>query len=441
MSKHTPTQSDTPETAPNRISVKTRVIVWSSFLILLAGLAWNHKTIRVIWKLSSAREAIKQRNPEQALAVLNEARELDPQNGEVHYMLAKSWRRLGRLDKVSTSLERASELGFDVNLLRREQWLAAAQAGQMSIAEPHLSELLIDPQDDGAAICEAFVNGYFRIGNPIKAKEIIDAWKKDFPDDERPWICYASFHETSQDWEAAEQNYREAIKRAPSDSLTMLSLAKVLVKQHKFREATEFFEQCLKDLPNSSEVLEAWSDCLWEMGRTDEAASVFQDVLKRSPESQFARWGYARWLSLNQKYEEALAYLEALVEEFPYEREYRHAFSRALQATEQVERASEQFRWLADAEVQLAKESTLEQEISDDPSNAEARYQLGMIRLRYSSPEEGVRMLLSVLDIEPDHDETRKTLSEYYRKQGNEQMAEKIDSPPSSNPPKSDSNP
>lgn len=405
--------------------------------MLLGFLAWNQNELRVNWKLRSARDALAQRDPERALVSLAAARELNPTSGEVEYLFAKAWRRLGRLDKVHQSLERASKLGFDVNLLRREQWLAAAQAGQMSIAEPHLSDLLIDPQDQGAEICEAYVNGYFRIGNPLKAFPLIKAWKQEFPDDDRPWICEGSFHETRENWELAEQHYREALQRAPSQEKTTLLLAKVLVKQHKFRDAESLFGECLKEQPDSPDVLEGWADCLWEMGRTEDAKAIYQKMLKINADSQFARWGYARWLVLNQKYEQALDYLEPLVEEFPYEKEYRHALSRALQVTGQSERASEQYRWLAEADAQLARGRSLEDQLKHEPNNVSLRYELGTIRLHYSSPEEGVRMLLSVLDIDPSHSETRHALEQYYREHGNDQLAKRF----ADNPQKSSSAP
>ncbi|HSG73047.1 MAG TPA: hypothetical protein VLA12_21720, partial [Planctomycetaceae bacterium] len=129
----------------------------------------------------------------------------------------------------------------------------------------------------------------------------------------------------------------------------------------------------------------------------------------------------------NQQYAEALHYLEPLVEEVPYNKEYRHAFARALQATGETERATEQFRWLADAELELAKIISLEGRLSAEPNNVELRYELGMIRLRYSSAEEGIKMLLSVLDLQPSHAETRTALADYYRDQGNVQMARRFE--------------
>jgi tetratricopeptide (TPR) repeat protein len=401
-------------------------VIWVSFLVLVGGLVWNQRSLRLSWKLSSARSALEQRDAEQALAVLGAARDVDPKSGEVEYLSAKAWRRLGRLDEVSSALERAAALGFDPGLLRREQWLAAAQAGQMSIAEPHLADLLTDPRDEGAEICEAYVNGYFRIGSPLRAIPLIEAWKKEFPEDERPWLCRGSFHETSDAWEEAEEQYREALQRAPGNSTARLSLAKVLVRQHKFRDAEPLYQQELAEGGQSPATLAGWADCLWEMGRVDEAREVYQQLLDIDPANPAARWGIARWQSVNREYEEASGVLQALVDEFPHQQEYRHALARSLQATGKSDEAGAHFRWLAEADAQLSRVRSIEDRLSKDPHDTALRYELGRIRLHYSSPEEGVRMLLSVLDISPEHVEARQALSEYYRQQGDERLARRF---------------
>lgn len=415
-------------TNPN-VRRRPRIARWFILIAIVISIGyavWNQASLRLSWELSGARDALANRDPERALSYLHAAHQIAPQNGEVDYLSAKAWRRLGQLNKAGEALKSAFKMGFDPNLLRREQWLAAAQAGQMSVAEPHLSELLMDSRDEGADICEAFVNGYFRINNPQRALPILDAWKKEFPKDERPWICLASFQETSDNWQQAEVFYREALQRAPDDLKTKLSLATVLIKQHKFRDAKSILTQCLEEAGDSPDVLEVWGNCQWEMGQTDAAAKTFGRLSKIDPNREFARWGLARQALFNRDYKKALSYLQPLVEEFPYKTEYRHALSQALQATGETELAREQFQWIASADEALARATTIEGQLQTDPNNVELRYELGLIRLRFSRPQIGVQLLLSVLDIAPNHAGVRAALYDYYRQRGNDELAERF---------------
>ena len=400
--------------------------LWVCFIGLLGYLLWNQQAYRAEWKITSARKSLLARNPEHALELLSSAQQLDPDNGEVEYLKARAYRKLGQLDLTREHLQQAHALRFDLELLEREQWLAAAQAGQMSIAEPHLRELFLDPRDDGAEICEAFVNGYLRNHHPDKALPLVEAWKQDFPEDDRPHHVLGSYYNQRGDYPLAEKHYREALNLAPDSSEIRSSLAANLIKQQKFEEAEVYLKQNLKDNANSIEHRLEWADFLWQQGKTAEAVQEYRSLEKTVPELEEVRWGIARWLAQENQYEESLHYLAPLVEESPYNGEYRRVWARALQSVGRVEEAKQQYEWIAESTEELLRIKPLKKQLTETPNDTKLLFEMGRIYLHYESPELGLQILMGVLDLEPDHEPARTELYDYFRQRDMPEMAERF---------------
>src|SRR5947207_1480547 len=100
-----------------------------------------------------------------------------------------------------TAINRAKSLGYAPDAVRREWILTNAQSGRLGEAEPALERLLVDPQDDGAEICEAFVTGYFANYRIDSAMQLLDAWERDYPTDGQPHYLRGKFFEHSEMWD------------------------------------------------------------------------------------------------------------------------------------------------------------------------------------------------------------------------------------------------
>ena len=179
--------------------------------VTIGFLLTHLEDLRVARQLAVARRALKDRDGDKALSAAREAVRLSPRQGEAHFTLARAFRRQGQLDKVRESLEHAAKLGVPPDRIRREEWLALAQAGQMKEAQPHLSELLINPGDDGPDICEAYANGFFLTYRLDAAEQILDAWEKDFPQDPQPHVFRASMNSKMHNWPTTISHLRKAI--------------------------------------------------------------------------------------------------------------------------------------------------------------------------------------------------------------------------------------
>ncbi|MEO1997613.1 MAG: tetratricopeptide repeat protein, partial [Planctomycetaceae bacterium] len=105
------------------------------FLIVAAaaigcGVIYAWKPVWIGYRIDRARQALDARDADSAVTWLTANVHLDPQDADTRFWLARAYRRLGRFDDVRQQIERAWKLGYPVEALQREQWLALAQSGQ-----------------------------------------------------------------------------------------------------------------------------------------------------------------------------------------------------------------------------------------------------------------------------------------------------------------------
>ncbi len=397
-----------------------------ALLVLLGGLAfWGTPLLLVQYRLGKGRSALEARDAESALGYLSQAESLSPDHAETQFLLSRTYRRLGRLDLVRKHLKRAWDLGYDVEKLKREQWLALAQAGQMSQAEPHLKQLLGTPGEDGAEICEAYVNGYFRVFRFAQAFGLLDAWQADYPEDEQPHVFRGEFAKHRGNDADAAKYYQKAISLRPSRSDVRLKLAITLNNLQRYDEAVEHFRKLLQYNANpSADLMAGWSDCLLNQGKTDEARNVLLRLLRQEPNHFAAQVSMGR-LELNSgRTDSAVTWLKRAVDQKPYDSSARYAFATAIHAAGRKDEAKEHFKFFTDARKALTRAGTLMESAIERPKDIEISYQLGTILLRYDSPDDGVAWLENTLELNPNHRLARQALVEYYEKQGNKKAAD-----------------
>ena len=405
-------------------SRKAQLLCLSGLVVLTAALLAG-PSLWVEAQIFYGRRALEARRAEQALRHLRSAQRWDPRNAEVQFLLARAQRRLGRFDLVRKHIQRAWTLGYPVESLQREQWLALAQSGQLSEAEPHLAALLRDPRGDGPAICEAFVDGYFATYRFDQAFLLLDAWQKDYPYDPQPYVFRGLFLEHVGQWAKAVEPYRKALKLDPQRSDVRLRLARTLMQLQEYDEAAEHFARCLKEDPDDPDVLAGWGRCLVRQGKSAEARRAFQRALEIDPEHFDARLALGQLALADGRNQTALKRLTEACRERPHDTEARYALAKVLQAEGQTEAAKSHFQFVADARAALARAQSLMERIRTKPDDFEARYQIGITLLKYDDPAHGVAWLKSVLELRPDHRPTHEALADHFAENGLHKLAER----------------
>src|SRR5262249_35322564 len=135
-----------------------RRLVVISAVLLLAGWGAYHG-LPIAFRALAAR-ALASRDADAAARWVGLWQRVDRSNPQTELFWARIARRRQDYEAVRAHLQRALDLGAARDLVEREEWLTLAQLGQMRDADPHLAALLSAPGEDGAEICEAYVNGY-----------------------------------------------------------------------------------------------------------------------------------------------------------------------------------------------------------------------------------------------------------------------------------------
>jgi tetratricopeptide (TPR) repeat protein len=363
---------------------------------------------------------LQQREDQRALHELRTALRLAPDRAEaeVLFLLARVHRRLGRLDRVESLLRRAQELGGDHDRAQRETWLGWAQSGRLRDAEPHLAALLSDSRDDGAEICEAYVQGYFANLRVQEALELLDAWQRDFPDDVQSYFMRGYLMQALARNQEAASAYRRGLELAPRQTLMRYRLAEVLTEMQELDEATALFRRCVQESPDDADIITSWANCLAVQGKPDEARRLLQQALASHPR-HFEALRKLGEIELSQgQLEVARQHLDAAVQQRPYDTTTHNALGKTLRALGRTAEAQIHLDYVAQAEESLARMERQLRLVVDRPRDVELRYDIGLTLLKYGSPDDGVKWLRTVLELQPDHAAAQQALAMYYQSRG-----------------------
>jgi tetratricopeptide (TPR) repeat protein len=111
-------------------------------------------------------------------------------------------------------------------------------------------------------------------------------------------------------WECAEQHFRQALAKDPTNPDAFSEFSLLLSIQRRFDESLNYIDQaCLLDPLSPAARLQA-GHASYSSGRWNAAALHYQRLLRFTPEHVFARWGLADSLARLDKPHEAIAVLE-----------------------------------------------------------------------------------------------------------------------------------
>lgn len=380
--------------------------------------------VELCYQLFAARRALKLREATLAIEHLRRAEQLSPNNSETQFLLGRAFRRLGELDLVRTHLERAWKLGFPEKTVKREEILAMAQAGQLREAEPHLSELLVSPGEDGPEICEAFAKGFYLTYRLGHAFSLLEVWQADFPSDPQPLFMRGMLESLEGNQVKGVESLRRARTLAPTRRDIQNSLADLLVKAHEYQEAEDLLRPLLKGDPDNPVLIVQLGTCLMERGELEQSRELFEQAIRLKPDAPTARLAMGQ-LELRLGHPElAIGWLEPLAAERPYDPQTRFSLASTLQSFGKSEEAKEHFRFVEQAQKAVARMHNMMDQVKKRSDDVELRHEIGMILMQYESPSEGARWLRSVLELQPKHRPTHAALAEYYRSIGNAKLAQ-----------------
>lgn len=383
-------------------------------MALLIALAWFGRKWLAQIPLGQARSAFSNHESERALEWLDTAEWVGGDTSETEFYRARAYRKMGQFEKSRFHLQDALDQGFDRQRVLREQWLAQAQSGQMEKAEPHLARLLSDPRGDEREIAEAYVAGYVRVHRLTEAVRILESWKKDFPEDYRPWFLGGKVYLRETRWKKATEELTKAWELNGGSSDVAFHLAEGLQGEKKFREAREWFQRVDEGSPYFLPARVRVVRTLRMQGELTSAQAKAEALATEFPseEEVLTELGMIQ-LDAGEYADAVVSFHKAHADE-SRDMEIRYAVANAIRGAGDVELAREHFDWLKQAQRAHSKADTLKMKVFSEPDNVDARSEAGALMLTYGNPTEGLIWLHGALSYDPSHQPTHAVLARFY---------------------------
>jgi tetratricopeptide (TPR) repeat protein len=396
-------------------STGPRVRLWWLLVLLLLlvnVVAWQRKPIAGwLGQLAFHRAGS---DPSRAQQYITIAQWLSKQSPQVALARARLRRHQTDLDEFRRELQRARYLGIDSELAEREQWLALAQSGNMSVAGPQLVNLLETGGGEEAEISEAFAVGYMRMRDYASALALLGAWANELPNDARPHAWIGQIKSELRASEEAEKAFREALRLDPENAAAALGLGQLLLDLKRSDEAIDFFRIAVSDDEVGASASAGLASALQAQSRPQEAAEVLEVGLNRFPDDYRLLAQKADGLVEQGEYAAAEQLLKSEIESGSRRRELRYTYAVALRGIGRVDEAAEHFAYANEAAERIAAANLRIADVTSDPTNAELRYEIGYAHLTYGNIEDGLMWLRGALEIDPKHHASHRALAEYY---------------------------
>jgi tetratricopeptide (TPR) repeat protein len=381
-------------------------------LVLAAAITWGACGGGTLLLNRRASRALSFRDVAAAERWLAWSSRLGFSDGETALLKARLARRQNRMDEVPRFLTEAQRRGAAVDLLQREQWLALAQSGRMREAEPHLEKLLLDPRDDGAEICEAFVIGYLLTYRINRVEALLSAWSSDFPRDPLPHLIRARVLRSYNGWKDAEEAYRLALERDPDNAEAQHGLGDALMKQQRPGEALEWYLRVPAVSQHAVDSQLGAVDCLTALGRATEARDRLSRLRAGHPGNPRLLLADARLDLEAGNYQAAEGLLRQARALEPDNDEVLFVLASAVRGLGKTDEARQ---LLAESERMggvLREVRRLQASCLQDPLNVETRMRIGKLLLSIGSQKDARIWLKSVLQINPEHQGAQEALKD-----------------------------
>lgn len=297
-----------------------------------------------------ARQERAEGRDEQALALMQRAVAIDPDEAWLHLELGDTFRDMGRLAEAGESYRTAITLyvdadsaferllsvyvGFDDKckalsfihgeLMRQVSFgngiLEFQQLARRYLPDSQVKQFLQEAVTSRPDLWQSWVAAArfaLETDSLDEAQPLLDEAVSRFPLLPRVWVERAEVRRLLDKVDGAESDLRMAISINPHYSTAITRLADVLELLGKQQEALDVLRRALQRSPGNAPYAGYCADLLWRMGHRDEAWQTLAAALALSPEYG---WGWGQllhWSRVLQRVAEAEAHAVSLAQRFP----------------------------------------------------------------------------------------------------------------------------
>ncbi|WP_210420195.1 tetratricopeptide repeat protein [Aquisphaera giovannonii] len=422
--------SSAPQGGPTRGSVGgRRRLVISAAALAAAGGVWlgvrkAREELGVRAEAEAARRYMAEQDYEQALPHLQRWVQARPASGEAMFLVAKGMFATGTMDQGFAALERARALGYPGREIDRQRGLALSGAGKHREAEPLLRRALEQSTAPDPAVEEALARTLLETFRLREAREVIERWIRDAPDDARTYLWKAIVdRKTDTENDVLIEDYTQALKRDPGNIEARRELGGLYLQLHRLDDAAKEYESLLARSPGSHDALLGLAQVAMERGDEEQAVGRFRQAIEAGPRDVRPLLELAKYELRLGRVEAAMSDLDRALKVDGSEPDVHYlrslAFTRLGMKEEAKAEREATDRLRAEGEV-LKK---LQMQLLNSPGDVEAQVAAARWMFEHGHPDEGVRWGEKILREHPGHTQANLLLADHYAREGKDGLA------------------
>ncbi len=188
----------------------------------------------------------------------------------------------GKLHDAFTLLQKAAGSAPDDVRLQLLLGQTAQAVGNASVAEASYTEVLrLDAHNVIAQRGLAAMAGTH--GDTAHLSQLAEKFITDHPDLPDGYIWRGSVEATQQQYEQAESDFQNALKRDPKSAIADLELGQLRIREKRVSEARPFLEQALAKDPNLTQALDLLVASDLQEKHPEKALALIQDQINKAP--------------------------------------------------------------------------------------------------------------------------------------------------------------
>jgi Tfp pilus assembly protein PilF len=406
-------------------AARRRIAFWAVGGLLLAGLAAGvaGRAARPGLELDAAEAALRRHDPDAARPHLDRALALSPKNERALLLAAHAARRSGACADAERFLTAFEDTARPTEASRLEWALLGAQQGDFGDEEDRLRSAVGRRHPEEAAMLEALAKGYaasYRWPDAVAALErLLD---RD-PDHVPALLLRGSIAERFRRADAAEEDLRRAVAKAPGRADAQAALAGLLSRRGHTREAIYHYELAQRLRPADPAARLGLARALADDADLAGAGRQLDDLLAADPDRPDGLVERGRLALRRRQAAEAEPFLARAARATPWHREAHQLHLAALKDLGRSEAASQCAASLDGLRVEDAAGGRLKLRARDNPGDAGIRMDLWEWSVRNGQTEEGVAWLTEILRADPRHARAHAALADYFDRSGQPRRA------------------
>jgi len=263
--------------------------------------------------ISKADDLLKNRDSKQAIVIIQQVLEIEPDNIEALKIYAQSLVKLNKVEEALTIFEKALQLAPNNVSILRNYGSALLQVAYYDQSLNILDKALqIEPNN--VKVLSTYIKALLKIKFYDKIFVIFERCLQLETNNIITLNSYGQALAEFGNYEKAFEIFEQSLRIEHNNTITLSNYGKALAEFGNYEKAFEVFERSLKIKPNDLIALNSYGKALAEFGNNEKAFDIFERSLQIEPNNIITLTSYGKALADTRNYEKACEILERFLQ-------------------------------------------------------------------------------------------------------------------------------